>query len=185
MDFITLQEATQFYPLIIFMILAAFVAVEGKDLLSSVIALGAVGLGLSVSFIMLKAPDVAITQFVVEIMVLVLLIRAVGNKALVHKVTSIRHYVKFLIVIVFFAVFICAAYFALEELPAFGNPYMRISQTYIDYGMQETGAANLVGSVLLDFRAYDTLGEATVLFTAVVGVVVVVRKVGRLGKHNR
>ena len=44
---------------------------------------------------------------------------------------------------------------------------------------QETGAANLVASVILDYRAFDTLGEATVLFTAVMGVLAVVRKVGR------
>ena len=85
MDFITLQEAIHLFPLIIFMILAAFVAVQVKDLLSSVIAVGAVGLGLSVAFLMLKAPDLAITQFVVEIMVLILLIRATGHKGLPHS----------------------------------------------------------------------------------------------------
>ncbi len=37
----------------------------------------------------------------------------------------------------------------------------------------------MVASILLDFRGYDTLGEATVLFTAVMGVLAVVRRVGR------
>ena len=45
MDFVTLQETVQLYPLLIFMILGAIVAIEVKDLLSSVIAVGAVGLG--------------------------------------------------------------------------------------------------------------------------------------------
>jgi len=36
-----------------------------------------------------------------------------------------------------------------------------------------------VTAVILDFRAFDTLGEATVLFTAVIGVLAVVRRTGR------
>ena len=42
-----------------------------------------------------------------------------------------------------------------------------------------TGAMNVVTSVILDYRAYDTLGEATVLFTAVIGVLTVMRSVGK------
>ena len=50
------------------------------------------------------------------------------------------------------------------------------SQTYISEGLAKTGAANLVASVILDFRAYDTLGEATVLFTSIIGATVILRK---------
>ncbi|MCK4325548.1 DUF4040 domain-containing protein, partial [bacterium] len=55
----------ELYLLLLFMIAGAIIAVETKDLLSSVIAVGAVGLGLSVAFLVLKAPDLAITQLVV------------------------------------------------------------------------------------------------------------------------
>ena len=52
-----------------------------------------------------------------------------------------------------------------------------------DFGQQHKiaslGAGNRVTAVLLDFRAYDTLGEATVLFTAVTGVAVVLRARGK------
>jgi multicomponent Na+:H+ antiporter subunit B len=37
----------------------------------------------------------------------------------------------------------------------------------------------MVAAVILDFRGYDTLGEATVLFTAVVGVLTIMRRIGR------
>ena len=66
----------ELYILLIFMILGAIVAIEVKDLLSSVVAVGAVGLGLSMVFLILKAPDVAITQLVVEILALIILISA-------------------------------------------------------------------------------------------------------------
>jgi multisubunit Na+/H+ antiporter MnhB subunit len=40
---------------------------------------------------------------------------------------------------------------------------------------QETGAANIVASIVLDYRAYDTMGEVTVLFTAILGALTVLR----------
>nr|MBP7056629.1 DUF4040 domain-containing protein [Candidatus Omnitrophota bacterium] len=43
--------------LIVFMILAALIAVQAKDLVSSVVAIGAVGIGLSMALLVLKAPD--------------------------------------------------------------------------------------------------------------------------------
>ena len=58
------------------MIAAAIIAVEAKDLLSSVVAIGGVGIGLSMAFLILKAPDLAIMQLVVEILSLVILVRA-------------------------------------------------------------------------------------------------------------
>ena len=165
--------------LLMFMIFSAFIAVEIKDLLSSVIAVGAVGLGLSLAFLILKAPDLAITQLVVEILCLIILIRATIKKDLPFS-TSGRWLFNTISTLVFVAVFLFFSYFALKELPPFGNPIMKVSQNYIKDGLLKTGAVNLVSSVILDFRAYDTLGEATVLFTAVIGVLAVIRKVGRI-----
>ena len=56
---------------------------------------------------------------------------------------------------------------------------MKVAKVYLDMGLLKTGATNMVASVILDFRAYDTLGEATILFTAVMGVVAVMRRIGR------
>jgi multicomponent Na+:H+ antiporter subunit B len=42
--------------------------------------------------------------------------------------------------------------------------------------MAKTGAANIVSSVILDFRGYDTLGEATVLFASIIGAAIILRK---------
>ncbi len=166
------------YILLIFMIIGAIVAIEVKDLLSSVIAVGAVGLGLSIVFLILKAPDVAITQLVVEILCLIILIRATLKKDLPFS-TSGRWVLNTVITIGFIAIFLIAAMKCLRELPEFGYPTMKGASTYLKEGLSETGATNLVGSVLLDYRAYDTLGEVTILFTAVIGVLAIVRRVGR------
>jgi multisubunit Na+/H+ antiporter MnhB subunit len=54
-----------------------------------------------------------------------------------------------------------------------------IGQQILENAPQQTGAANVVTSVVWGYRGYDTLGEATVLFTAVVSVVMVFRALGR------
>ena len=160
------------------MIVAAIVAVEIKDLLSSVIAVGAVGLGLAIIFLILKAPDLAITQIVVEILGVIILIRATLKKDLPFS-TSGRWLFNTAIVIAFIAVFLLVALKSLRDLPEFGYPLMRVAQTYLTGGLSTTGATNLVSAVILDYRAYDSLGEATILFTAVIGVLTVLRRKGR------
>ena len=58
----------------------------------------------------------------------------------------------------------------------YGNPRnLDIANYYIDQGLRDTGAINLVASVYLGYRAYDTLIETIVLFVAVVGVVFCLR----------
>jgi len=154
------------------------IAVTTKDLLSSVIAVGAVGLGLAVAFLILKAPDLAITQLAVEILVVIILIRATIRRDLVFS-TSGRWFFNTFVTLAFLIVFLIFGYICMKDLPQFGEPIMRVARHFLDQGMRQTGATNLVASVILDYRAYDTLGEATILFTAVIGVLAVMRKVGR------
>lgn len=168
----------ELYILLVLMIIGAVVAIEVTDLLSSVVAVGAVGLVLSIVFLILKAPDVAITQLVVEILALIILIRATLKKDLPFS-TSGRWFINTMIAVVFLVVLLLVALECFKDLPAFGYPTMRVAAVYLRDGLAQTGAANLVAAIILDYRAYDTLGEATILFTAVVGVLAVVRRTGR------
>jgi len=168
----------ELHLLLLFMIFAAIVAVEVKDLLSSVIGVGAVGFALCLAFLILKAPDLAITQLVVEILCLIILIRATINKDLPLVIEG-RWVFNTFATLAFVAVFLFFAFHALKELPSFGDPIMSVVKRYIAQGKAETGAVNLVTAVILDFRAYDTLGEATVLFASVIGIMAVLRRPGR------
>ena len=168
----------ELYILLIFMILAAVAAIEVKDLLSSVVAVGAVGFALCLAFLILKAPDLAITQLVVEILCLIILIRATIKRDLPLAIEG-RWVFNTISTLTFMAVFLLFAYFALKELPHFGEPIMAVVKKYLAEGVARTGAVNIVTAVILDFRAYDTLGEATVLFTSVIGIMAVLRRPGR------
>ena len=52
------------------------------------------------------------------------------------------------------------------------------AQYYINKGREETGAVNIVTSIYLGYRAYDTLGEAMALFTAATGVFLLLKRKG-------
>lgn len=60
-------------------------------------------------------------------------------------------------------------------LHPFGNPPSQMDDYMIQNSQNETGANNVVAAVLFDYRGFDTLGEATILFTAVTGVVMLFR----------
>lgn len=77
------------------------------------------------------------------------------------------------------AVLIFVLILTVAYLPCFGganNPdNNEVSQRYIENGVEETGAINLVAGMILDYRAFDTLGESCVLFTAVTCVFVLMK----------
>ncbi len=171
-------------PILVFMIISAFVAIFTDELLSAVIALGAVGFGGSIAYLIIGAPDLAITQIVVEVVTLVLLIKvtiAVSLKLTSGKTDRRRLVGGIVFLLSGFLFFILS----LRSFPQFGTTvFERVpsapSSFYIQNALDLTGAANAVMAILLDFRAYDTLGEATVILTAVLGGVVLLRKNGRV-----
>jgi multisubunit Na+/H+ antiporter MnhB subunit len=74
------------------------------------------------------------------------------------------------------AVFIAFLVVAALLLHPFGHPPSEMDDYIIQNTQSETGANNAVTAVVFDYRGYDTLGEATILFTAVTGVVMLFRK---------
>ena len=170
------------YALLVFMIIGAIVAIETFDLLSSVISVGAVGLALAIIFLILGAPDLAIVQVAVEVIALVMLLRLVVTRedvTIAHRYRYGEVFATF-IGITFFGIFIVFAAMVFKEMPEFGSPLLTVSQDYITEGFTISNAANIVSAILLDFRAYDTLGEATVIFASIIGALVILRKKGRI-----
>ena len=82
---------------------------------------------------------------------------------------------------VLFCIFLVAMLLvAVSDLPAFGhgeNPANNeVAQRYIEKGLEETGAVNIVTGMILDYRAFDTLGESHVLFIATCTVLILLRR---------
>lgn len=181
MDLVVLIQSI----LLCFMVVGAIIAIEIRDLLSSVIVAGLVGYALTAVFLLLQAPDVAIVQAGVETITLVILVAALA-KTTREGTPSPWMSTGILLGLVFLVIFIGTFSIALVELPAFGNPAINVTNYYFQNAVQETGAINLVSSIILDFRGYDTLGEAIVLFTSALGVAAVLRgfKLEKGGKEE-
>ena len=74
--------------------------------------------------------------------------------------------------IVFIVLLVVAAFL----IHPFGYPPSDMDDYIIENTQGETGANSAVTAVVFDYRGYDTLGEATILFTAVTGVVMLFRR---------
>ena len=164
-----------------FMILGALFAIHAKDLLSSVIAGGIVGYGLVICFLLLRAPDLAIVQIVVETITLIIMVAVVLDSSREERFTTLDKpgYVNaaaaILLIVVLFVFFRIAS----VPLDHFGEGSLRMAKSYIEGAAERTGSANLVTGVVFDFRGYDTMGEAVVLVTAVLGVLTILRLKGK------
>jgi len=62
-------------------------------------------------------------------------------------------------------------------IPKFGSfENKEVAVYYLQNGLRLTGSANIVNSIVWDFRGYDTMGEETVLFAAAMGVFLIIRR---------
>ena len=70
--------------------------------------------------------------------------------------------------------------YATVDMPDWGDPNspasIHVSPRYIEKGDEETHTPNMVTAVLADYRSYDTMGEAAVVFTAAVGCMLILRR---------
>jgi len=170
--------------ILVLMIAGSIYLLHARDLLSAVISYGIVGFGLVICFMLLRAPDLAIIQIIIETITLIIMIAVIldSSREEVQTKTTTSSIISYSIAILFIAGFTLFFIRATSHLDPFGEHIMRMSSTYVSQGPTATGSANLVTGVLLDYRAYDTLGEATILFTAAIGVLTVLRLKGKKQK---
>lgn len=177
--------------LLILMIAGSIYTLHARDLLSAIVSYGIVGFALVIIFLLLKAPDLAIVQIVVEIITLVIMIAVIRNSSkedLQEEVTlriggerylNLRSGLFFLASLILCAGLVFYFAQAITGLDPFGEHSTRMATTYIERGAELTGSANLVTGIVFGFRGYDTLGEATILVTAVVGILTILRIKGK------
>lgn len=123
-------------------------------------------------FVSLDAVDVAFTEAAVGAGVSTILM--LGTLALVGADPSPRHHRRILPLTVV-TLTGAALIYATLDMPRFGDPaapaHNHVAPRYLERSGQEVGIPNVVTSVLTSYRGFDTLGEVTVVFTAGVGVV--------------
>jgi len=140
--------------------------------------LGGAGLVTSLTFVWFSAPDLALTQLVVEVVTAVLFLLGlrwlplrVQEAATVASREWLRR-ARDLVLAVSVGVGLAALSFAMLTRPA---PHS-ISPFFLRHALPGGGGANVVNVMLVDFRAFDTLGEITVLCAVALTVFALLRR---------
>jgi multicomponent Na+:H+ antiporter subunit B len=166
--------------LLVFVLGCALGAAVLRDVLSSVIAFAAYSLGVSIIWIVLQAPDVALTEAAVGAGVMtILFLLALANTS---RPSDDRLFesisLKTAVVVLAFVAVMATTVPALPAIGGTDNPVVdgEVSQYYLDNAYDQTQVHNAVTAVLAGYRGLDTLGEAVVVFVAGIATLSVLRR---------
>jgi len=149
------------------MVIAAVAATRAGKRFQAVLLVGVTGFGMSALFALQGAPDLAITQALVEIVTLVafvLVLRRLPAR-LGHRHGTVKRGIRAFIAIavgVIMGLVVIVALGARTELP--------ISLAWPELAFVEAHGRNVVNVALVDIRGWDTLGELSVIIAAATGV---------------
>ena len=155
--------------LLILLVVTAAGAILVKDLFSAVLILGTYSFLLAVVWGWLGAVDVAFVEAVVGagLATVFFLVTLFG---IAPKDTHIRRSAPPRLAFLGLPVLGLLLLYSAEDLPEFDDPAspasVHVSPDYLSNSLQDTETPNVVTSVLMDYRAFDTLIETVVIFTA-------------------
>ncbi|MBI9060836.1 MAG: DUF4040 domain-containing protein [Marinilabiliaceae bacterium] len=171
----------KWYIVLLLMVMAfgAFYAVASKSYLSAILALGVVGFGIGLLYMFYGAVDLAITQFLVETLIMVIFVLVIYHLPGYTEISSRRTRFRDAIIAALVGLFVTF----IVLMARFVNLNEPISDYLILNSLDLAKGRNVVNVILVDFRALDTLGEITVLALAAGGVVALLRS-NRSNKEN-
>jgi multicomponent Na+:H+ antiporter subunit B len=160
------------------MMAATTVAITVRRNLFAVVILGGIySFLMATVLVALDAVDVAMTEAAVGAGISTVLLLSALHLSKSEELRPLHK--PFLPLVVAVATGAALAYGTLG-LPAFSDPdapiHQHVAPRYIHQGERETGVPNIVTAVLASYRGYDTLGETTVVFTAGIGVIALLRR---------
>jgi multicomponent Na+:H+ antiporter subunit A len=151
------------------MVISALAAAFLKKYLHAIIALSGVGYLVSLIFIYLKAPDLALTQVLVETLstIIFLLVIVKIPQTFREKITAS---VLARDIILSSVVALTVLILLLNATHGIIDPLESLSYYFAEKSLSLAGGHNIVNVIIVDFRGYDTLGEISVLCLAALGV---------------
>ncbi|MGD8593074.1 MAG: DUF4040 domain-containing protein [Gammaproteobacteria bacterium] len=171
--------------LLVFLAITAMAIIRIRNLLAVIMLYGIYSLLTAGLFVVLDAADVAFTEAAVGagISTVLMLATLALTKNHEEKHPVHRPWLPTVVVLVTGAVLV----YGTVDIPSFGDAqapaHQNIAPRYIEHAAQETGVPNMVTAVLASYRGFDTLGEITVIFTAGIGVLLLMG--GRLSRSRQ
>lgn len=173
MDIVSIVNIT----LLTLLALTAIAIIRIKNILAVVMLSAIYSLLSAAFFVNLDAVDVAFTEAAVGAgLSTTLLLLAIAITGREHTVTRHGKLLPLIVITITAAALIYGTF----DLPEFGDPtapiHTHVAPRYLLLSEEEIGIPNVVTSVLASYRGFDTLGEVTVVFTAAIGVLLLLGK---------
>jgi multicomponent Na+:H+ antiporter subunit A len=168
--------------LVLAMVIAAGTVLLAGNRIVAIVALGAVGYMVAMFFVIFRAPDLALTQMVVEtVSTLLFLLCFYHLPKLTKQIERIPFKLTNLIISIAMGLTV-----TLLALSANGHKMFEPITSFFENAFELAGAKNIVNAILVDFRGFDTMLEISVLAVAGLGVYVLVhqRSKGREQHEN-
>lgn len=162
------------YELIVSIVIiaAAFMVVNVKRRLAAIAALGVVGYGISLIFLYFNAPDLAMTQFSIETLTVIIFVLVFYKLPPFQSMTSNAGRIRDIIVSSFVGLIMYALVLVVTSVPYSTH----ISDYFAQYSYELAKGKNVVNVILVDFRGFDTMVEISVLAVAAIGVYALIRR---------
>lgn len=160
------------YGLLLVLLVVLVAVARSRSLLTAILLMSLFSFTLATWLLVMDAPDVAFTEAVVGAGVSTLLL--LGAILLTRTETVERNWRQLVAPGLAAGAAAGLLIFAVTDLPPYGDPsapaYSYVGRAYLEGVMHDIGAPNVVTAVLSSYRGFDTLGETTVIFAAVVAV---------------
>lgn len=170
-----LDNAWDLAPLAI-IALAMSGLVRTRNRLTGAVMIGMVGVGVSLQMLLLGAPDVALTQFTVEALSVIVIMMVL--RYLPEKFQPVRNRARWISSVVISVLAGIAAFLAVWALIG-RHERSDLALWYLEEAPGITGGDNVVATIIVEFRALDTLGELSVLGMAAVVIAAVTASLPR------
>ncbi len=153
------------------MVMGALFAAIARSRLGAVVSVGIMGFSIALTFILFSAPDLGITQLLVETLTVILLVLVLFRLPRFASLSTPVERVRDILVAGTVGVLV-----TLLILTAWGvDQFVPISEYMIEQSVPLAHGRNIVNVILVDYRALDTLGEIFVLALAAIGVIAMLK----------
>jgi multicomponent Na+:H+ antiporter subunit B len=171
--------------LVLLLIVTALAIVRTRNLFA-VVALGGIySFMMALALLVLDAVDVSMTEASVGAGISTVLLLGTLYLTKLTEAPAVKFRIAPLLMVLATG---ATLLYGVVHLPPFGDPsspiHTHVAPRYLNDVLRETGVPNAVTAVLASYRGYDTLGETTVIFTAGIGVLVLLRRRRRPASAN-
>jgi multicomponent Na+:H+ antiporter subunit A len=150
----------------------AFAVTLAAQPLTAVLTLGLVGLLVSFLFVVLRAPDLALTQLLIETATLILFLLVIRHLP-PYRQERLSWWVRGRDVAI--SLMVGGLVVTLLLICNSDTLYPSIASYFLEHSLRLGGGRNVVNVIVVDFRGYDTMGEITVLTIAAIGVYTLIK----------